>query len=144
MPRFFVERSDILTNQEIDHLVFMLRLQTVSAPTIFMSNHNMMKIIEALEHYMTKIKDGNNCECKKLIEILKVQNQFTPHVMLTEEQIQLVTSYLIVYKQMLSDIEEYKPNYSPKPEALFGKCILQIRQHLKNRLQHLRFYTNLL
>ena len=126
-PILLSKGAIFLTDQELEQLIFMLRLQSVSAPMIFLSRQSTQNIIDSLEHYLTKINQNSGYECKNLIKILKEQLPYTPNVMLSLEDIQLTASYLTEYKRMLNSIEEYKPTYIPKSEALYGKCVLQVR-----------------
>lgn len=111
---------------EANYLITLLQMQALSAPTIFMTNHDLMTLIRVLKDYLVKINPGCNSECKELIGYLEGQAIFSPNLHLPEEHINVIVDYLKTYIEF-EDTE--KEPYIPKTEekALYGKCVLQIR-----------------
>lgn len=114
-----------MTDQEFEGLIFSLRLQTISAPNVIMPNATLVDIIEMLEHFLTRIDETTGAECKALVDHLKDQIKYTPHIKLSADQIRELTRYLIEERKLANEIEEFVPHYRPSTD-LFGKCTLQI------------------
>lgn len=113
--------------KEASYLSTLLKMQSLSAPTIFMTGFDLMKLISVLKDYMARINPGCNSECKEFIGYLEGQRLFSPNLYLPEEHIKVLTDYLESYIDMEDEPE--KPAYVPKSEnrALYGKCVLQVR-----------------
>lgn len=114
--------------QNAGYLITLLEMQELSAPTIYLSNHDLVMLINILKEYLEKIDPGCNSECKELIGYLNGQAIFSPNVYLPEEHINVIIDYLKTFVEM-DDTPEDKPAYIPKSESrpLYGKCVLQIR-----------------